>query len=94
MPDGKCRRRVVARVVSTLNQLIQLRSTSGTVDFFTSLLLMRLKKRYHPLHVATADMDGVYLPKPWPHSNQHGQRGRMRNTPCVPTPGIEPRGRR
>ena len=32
-------------------------------------------------------------PKPWPHSYQHGQRGRMHENSCVPTPGIEPRGR-
>ena len=48
MSDEKCRERVVARVV----------------EISLLLLVMRSKKRYHPLHVATVDMDGVSLPKP------------------------------
>ena len=67
MYDEKCRERVVARVVSTLNQLIQPRSTSGMVEVFTTVVKDASKKRCHPLHVATKGMDGVSLPKPWPH---------------------------
>ena len=39
MPDGKCRQRVIARVVSTLNQSVQPRSTSGLVAVFTTPIL-------------------------------------------------------
>ena len=34
---------------------------------------MPSNKRYHPVHVAPADMDGVSLPTPWPHSYLHGE---------------------
>ena len=36
MSDEKCCQRVLARVVSTFNQLIQPRNTFGIVDFFTA----------------------------------------------------------
>ena len=96
MPDGKCRERVVARFISTLNQPNQPRNTSGImVEFFPTAVIDAVEKEVPPpaRHVATADMDGVSLPKPWSRSYQHGQRGRMHGNSCVPTPGIEPRGR-
>ena len=68
MSDEKCSHRVIVRVVSTLNQLIQPRNTSGMVEFFTTIIVDAVEKGVPPRHVATAGMDGVNLPKPWPHS--------------------------
>ena len=39
MSDGKCRQRVIAKVVSTLNQSVQPRSTSGLFALFTPTIL-------------------------------------------------------
>ena len=39
MLGGKCRERVVARVISSLNQLLQPRNTSGMVEVFTTAIL-------------------------------------------------------
>ena len=59
MSDKKCRQRVAARVVSTLNQLIQPISTSDMVGFFTRSNFDAVENEVpHPLHVTTADMDG------------------------------------
>ena len=46
--EGKCRERVVARVISTLNQLIHPRNTSGMVEVFTSANIDAVEKEVPP----------------------------------------------
>ena len=48
MSDEKCRQRVVARVVFTLNQLIQPSSASGMVEFITTAVLDSVEKEVPP----------------------------------------------
>ena len=48
MSDEKCRERVVARVVSILNQLIQLRVTSVMFDVSTAPIVFAVEKEVSP----------------------------------------------
>ena len=48
MSDGMCRERLVDRVISTLNQPIQPRNTSGTVAFFTTAMIDAVDKEVPP----------------------------------------------
>jgi len=48
MSDEKCRERVVARVVSTLNHLVQPRNTSGMVEFYTAAIVDGVEKEVSP----------------------------------------------
>ena len=46
--DAKCRERAVARVISTLNLLIQPRSTSGIVECLTAANIDAVEKEVPP----------------------------------------------
>ena len=48
MSDEKCRRRVVARVVSTLSQLVQPRNTPGVTEVFTTAVIDAVEKEVPP----------------------------------------------
>ena len=90
--DEKCRQRAVAWTVSTLDQFVQPRDTSGWVESFTAVIIGSV---------------GTELPPPQrPHRSrewcesaetlvafvlllQHGQRQRMRDNCCAPSLAIE-----